>query len=205
MDTKKELTMQTAHTKNREDKRGSVLAVTIVVTAVLLSIGITLSSILEKDITRQIYGRQSQTAMNIANSALECTLFNDFRWQTFQSLLAKKYDEVRCGELYQVRKGNDWSVTYKPSSDEVGSGAAGTNTYQFVVIDSETQTLTGVSEVPCAHITVKKECVKGINITNNTCNEGLIESSTEVKGYNSCSSGEKESDRGLIRRFKVYY
>ena len=192
--------------KSTANNKGSVLVITIVVTTVLVTIGITLSSILEKDIVRQIYGRQSQVAMNIANSALECTLFNDFQWHVFQSLITRTYDAVNCGEVYQVRKGADWSVTkkYKPSSDEAKTGAIGTGTYQFVVIDSEIENLKGVSK-PCAHITVKKVCAKGVNIGTNICNGGLIESSIEVRGYSICSSGEKQLDRKLVRRFKVYY
>ena len=197
--------MQYINTKKIGNNSGSVLVVTIVVTAVLLAIGVTLSSILEKDIIRQTYGKRSQAAMNIANSALECTLFNDFRRHTFQALVTRKYDVVECGELYQVRKGSDWTVAYVPSSDESATNPTGTGTYQFVVIDSIVPNLTGVSEVPCAHITVKKVCSKGVNTGTNICTEGLIESSIEVKGYNACSSNEKESDRGLVRRFKVYY
>ena len=193
------------HTLKKTAHKGSVLVVTIVVTAVLLSIGITLASILEKDVLRQLYGRRSQTAMNIANSALECVLFNDFRRHTFQPLLTRIYDVVDCGELYQVRKGIDWSVLYKPSDDESATDPAGTGTYEFVIIDSIVPDLSGVSEVPCAHITVKRVCIKGANTGTNTCNDGLIETSTETKGYDACSSGEKESDRGLVRRFKVYY
>ncbi len=192
------------HTYKQNKNKGSVLVTTIAVTAVLLAIGITLTSILEKDVTRQVYGKRSQIAMNIANSALECVLFNDFRRQTFEKLLSRKYDALDCGELYQVRKGSDWSILYKPSSDEDDSTPIGTGTYQFVVIDSPAKNLNGISKVPCAHITVKKVCSKGVT-NSNICTEGLIESSTEVKGYSICSSGETESSRDLVRRFKVYY
>lgn len=183
--------------------RGSVLVATIAVTAVLLAIGITLSSILEKDITRQVYGKRSQIAMNIANSALECVLFNDFRRHTFDTLLTRKYDSVDCGELYQTRKESDWSVIYKPSSDEKNSDPRGTGNYRFVVIDAPTQNLSGIANTPCAHIAVKKVCSSGV--TGSTCTDGLIESSIEVKGYSACSDGEAESSRDLVRRFKIYY
>lgn len=186
---------------------GSVLVVTILVTAVLLAIGITLFSILEKDILRQSYGRRSQIAIRIANSALECALFNDFRRSTFQKLLTRKYDEINCGDLYQVRKGDDWSA-YVPEEDEHDEDPAGTGTYQFIVIQSMVSTvdnLKSVSNVPCAHVTVKKVCVNGTTVGTNICNGGLIESSIEVKGYSSCSSGETEASRELVRRFKVYY
>ena len=198
--------MKKMYTKKYEDS-GSVLVVTVLVTAVLLAIGITLFSILEKDIVRQSYGKRSQIAIRIANSALECVLFNDFRRSTFQKLLTKKHDEVNCGDLYQVRKGDDWA-TYVPSKDERDEDPTGTGTYQFIVIQSavkEVRELQKISNTPCAHVTVKKVCVNGTAIGTKVCNGGLIESSIEVKGYSSCSSGETETSRELVRRFKVYY
>ena len=194
--------MRTTHNTNN---KGSVLVITIVVTAVLLGVGTTLASILEKEITRQFYGQQSQIAMNMANSALECILFNDFHRHAFQPLVTRRYNTVDCGELYQVRKGTDWSVMYTPASDEKGTNSAGTGSYQFVIIDSDQTNLTGVSKVPCAHITVEKKCANGTVVGTNVCTGGLIEASIEVKGYSSCSSGEKEIDRRLVRRFKVHY
>ena len=186
----------------QKTNKGSVLIITIVITAILLSIGATLAAVLDKEVTRQIYSRHSRLAMNMANSALECVLFNDFYRAMFQSLTEREYSEVNCGELYQVRKEDDWSVPYDPASDESGNEALGTGTYQFVIIDSEEEDLSGV-RVPCAHIKVEKKCV--IGSTNNVCEDELIESSIEVKGYNACSSDESESDRNLVRRFKVRY
>ena len=201
--------MKKIYTKKYENS-GSVLVITILVTAVLLAIGITLFSILEKDILRQSYGRRSQIAIRIANSALECTLFNDFRRSAFQTLLTRKHDEVNCGDLYQVRKGTNWSA-YSLSADEkeFKGAPAGTGTYRFVVIQSTVSgvddLLKNVSNVPCAHITVKKVCTNGVTVGTNVCSGGLIESSIEVKGYSSCSPGEAEAGRELVRRFKVYY
>ncbi len=195
--------MKKIYTKKYENG-GSVLVVTVLVTAVLLAIGITLFSILEKDILRQSYGRRSQIAIRIANSALECALFNDFRRSAFQKISTRKYDEINCGDLYQVRKVGDWSA-YAPSKDERDTDPAGTGTYQFAVIQSTVKDLKDVSSVPCARVTVKKVCVSGATVGTNICNDGLIESSIEVKGYSSCSSGETEASRELVRRFKVYY
>lgn len=189
----------------QKTNKGSVLIITIIITAILLSIGTTLASILEKEFTRQAYSKQSRLAMNMANSALECVLFNDFHRSMFQSLIERKYNEVGCGKLYQVRKNNEsntW-VVYTPSSDEGVDDEPGTGIYQFVVIDSEKEDLSD-AQVPCAHITVSKRCVGGPT-DDNICENGLIETSIEVKGYSSCSSGESESDRKLVRRFKVYY
>ena len=81
------------------------MIITIIITAILLSIGATLASILDKEITRQIYGKQSQLAMNIANSALECVLFNDFYRSIFQTVTEENQsNKVDCGGIYQVAK-----------------------------------------------------------------------------------------------------
>ena len=95
--------------------------------------------------------------------------------------------------------------------EPVGEGeqeyAIGEGTYRFVVIDSNGEDLENVSGVACAHITIKKDCVGTIVTTaeNTICENGLIETSVEVKGYSACSSGETESERRLVRRFKVHY
>lgn len=200
MDTEERISMSTTVGKTR----GSVLIVTIIITAVLLSIGITIATIFQKEIIRQIYGRQSQIAMNIANSALECALYNDFRRFVFRSakLADRLYNVIDCGDLYLVRSDTDWNIRYIPSSgdekdehDNVGS--IGTGYYNFVVIRSEDGSIPG-KEVPCAHVAIKKEC-------SGNCRDNSIETSMEVKGYSSCSSGEAESERGLVRRFKVRY
>lgn len=191
--------------------RGSVLVITIIVTAVLLSIGITLATILEKEISRQVYARQSQIAMNVANSALECALFNDFYRSVFRSaaLAERVYAAVECGDLYPVRKISDWSSMYDPSSGDGASenggvgGPPGTGLYTFVVIDSDGKPLFG-EQVPCAHVALKKECV-AIGDDSTVCQDGLIDTSIEVKGYSLCRSGESESARELVRRFRVHY
>ena len=194
---------------------GSVLIITIVITSVLLSIGVTLATILEKEITRQSYGRRSQVAINVANTALECTLFNDFRRSVFRSAaLAERVNHtVECGELYEVRADDltipddDWSKEYVASlgDDQVIPGAG---IYSFIVIRSDGADLSEPGlQVPCAHVVVTKECVG--NDPNDprvtTCADGLLETSIEVRGYDSCSRGQRESDRGLVRRFRVYY
>lgn len=208
MDKEKVILMRICNTQKANN--GSVLIITIVITGVLLSVGITLASILEKEITRQAYGRQSQLAMNIANSALECALFNDFHRFTFRSasLARRIHDSVDCGELYQVRSDSDWSSenVYVPSSNDKESTVLGTGRYQFVVIDSGKEDLLGES-VSCALVAVDKQCVGSTSTvgSNQVCDDGLIKTSIEVRGYSVCSSGEDEDIRKLVRRFKVHY
>lgn len=177
---------------------GSVLIITILITSIIFGVGITFSSILEKEIARQVYEDRSQKAANIANTALECALFNDFRRFTFDSSLGGG-SSIVCGDLYQVKDTANWGTEYDLSSDR---GHAGTGMYEFAIIKYRTDDLTNVSDVPCAHVIVQKRCVGGL--TGSTCDSGVIDASIEVWGYDRCSSGN-ESDRDIVRRFKVHY
>lgn len=184
---------------NQTKSRGSVLVVTILITSVLFGIGTAFASILEKEVARQVYEDRSQKAVNIANTALECALYNDFRRHTFNTLVESD-DTVICGDFYQVREIGNWSVSYYPSTDNGTVG--GTGTYEFAVIASQNVNLSGVSNVPCAHIIVQRRCIG--STTGTSCDSGVINTSTEVRGYDSCSSGN-EDQRDIVRRFKVHH
>ena len=183
--------------RHRTKNAGSVLVVTILITSVMFGIGTTFASILEKEVSRQVYEDRSQTSINIANTALECALYNDFRRNVFTSSVARS---VTCGSLYQIRPTGDWSGTYSAAT---GHGTVtGTGTYEFAVIDSRDESLSGVSDVPCAHVIVERRCVG--DTTGTVCDSGIISVSIEVRGYDACSSGD-ERQRDVVRRFKVHY
>lgn len=190
----------------KENNRGSVLVIVVVITSVLFGIGVAFSSILEKEIIRQLYGERSQTALNIANSALECTLYNDFRRHVFNEVLFGQGVKFDCGPLFQVRRINqgveEWSEVYRPKEHQISGTVTGENTHTYVIIASDQADLSGVSFVPCAQVTVKKECTNDTG--DDTICDGLIVSSVEVKGYHVCSSGDASS-RELVRRFKIRY
>ena len=190
----------------KKNNRGSVLVIVVVITSVLLGIGVAFSSILEKEIIRQLYGERSQTALNIANTALECTLYNDFRRHAFDGDLFGLKPRLDCGALHQVRLidagAEDWTVPYSPETHQVRGKLTGESTHTYVVIASDRTDLTGVSDVPCARLTVKKECTRDAG-TDAVC-DGEIVASVEVRGYHGCSAGN-EASRDLVRRFRVRY
>ena len=192
---------------------GSVLILTMIISSVLFSIGISLASILEKEVTRHLYADRAVVALNIANTALECTLYNDFRYFAFnENLRDQGLFKFTCGNVYQVRNHGDWSEPYVPQSTTTGD-ARGTGTYQYDIIQVDKATVLNLDSntnldsktgMPCASVTVKKLCTGGTSGGAVKVCEGSIESSIEVKGYFACSEGN-ESDRALVQRFQVYY
>jgi len=195
----------------KEKNRGSVFVLAIIISAVLFSIGISITSILQKEVARQAYVDQSISAFNIGNTALECTLYNDFRRFVFSpsSVDGTRPRSINCGILYKVRPINDWSREYVVSPKSGTNNQPGTGEYEYVVIQldktsvsNNSVNLRSLSEVPCASITLKKQC-SGV-VENGVCKDGLIENFIEVKGYHSCSQGN-ESSRTVVRRFRIKY
>ena len=168
--------------KNTHHTKGSILIFSIIITAILTSIGIAFASILEKEARKQIYASRSQVALNIANSALECTLYNDFRRQVFDYSLFSVPKTFDCGDLYKARNNDDWNTRFTPVTSD--------NTYEYEIIanDGIGDIDSSTSRVPCARVKVIKGAV----------------SSIEIKGYDRCSQGD-EAQRDLVRRFKITY
>lgn len=181
--------------------RGSVLILSVVIATVLFSIGAALASIFEKDVRRQSYGKRSQTALSIANTAFECALYNDFRRDTFQGSLTPAGITVDCGDRYQVRStdlSGVWGgLSYTPPVHSI----PGVGVYTFVVVASEGSDLSLLTDpVPCARVIVSKVCSQ---VSGGFC-AGVIDSFIESKGYDRCLSGNL-AERDLVRRFRVYY
>ena len=145
--------------------------------------------------------------MNIANTAFECMLYNDFRRNVFESLLSSRFDAIDCGHLYAVREQADWSKEYSVKSGISTGAVVGTGLYSYTVIDTEGKDIATISKAPCANVVVNKRCVGTSSTVGSSiiCDGGIIETTVEVKGYSACSSGDSESDRELVRRFKVHY
>ena len=181
---------------------GSVLIITVLIAAVMFSIGIALAGILEKEVRRQLYGERSQRAINVANSALECVLFNDFRRLAFDSVLAAPNIPLDCGDLYHAVEKSDWSKEYVP--DNVGTNLApGEGTYEFVIVQSNSSAFTSTSSHPCAYTTIEKVCEGSKSDSGKICDSGIIVNSIEIRGYNICE--QDNPDEELVRRFKIYY
>ena len=191
--------------KYLSDKRGSVLIITVLISSIMFSIGIALTGILEKEVRRYFYNERSQRAINVANSALECVLFNDFRRLIFDDLSSQKGGTIDCGGLYHALVKGEWSKEYSPSNQKsAGSGdIAGEGAYEFVIVEShQTDFVANPGPYPCAYVTVKKSCVGEKNALGTEC-LGVIAKSIEVRGHNACKESGVDDD--VVRRFKIFY
>lgn len=197
--------------KNKD--RGSVLIIVIIISSILFSIGIAFAFILEKEVLRQIYSQRSQKALNIANSALECVLFNDFRRNVFSPTFLGRSSNFDCGDFYHVRNASGvdvWSGLeyFVNNIDIVTSGSASTRTYKFKIVESFDSDLSNVDSAPCAYVDVKKEerCISKADAVVGTCTAKDILSSVEVRGYFRCSATHTENGNGqVVRKIKVFY
>ena len=209
-----QMSMYYVFLKKSPNNKGSVLILTVIISTILFSIGISLVSILEKEITRQRYADQSVVALNIANTAFECTLYNDFRRYAFDAhTRGETTHPFSCGTIYQVRTVGDWGVPYVLNPVAGSTVAVGTGRYEYVVVQVDRSTAMTVGttpdlddgvERPCARVVVQKQCLTPPPAGTTICPNGLIESYVEVRGYFSCTEGN-ETDRDLVRRFRVYY
>lgn len=171
-----------------DSTQGSILVLAIVISTALFGIGTTLASIFSLEAKRQQYGARSRVALNIAHTAFECALYNDFRRGAFRGAHAPADAVVDCGDLYQVRSTTDagaWGAGPYATSALRGD----TFTYAVVATEETDDLATRITTpVPCARVTVKKSAPASI----------------EVLGFDRCLSGNLSS-RDLARRFKIYY
>lgn len=184
----------------KDRNNGSVLIIVIIISSILFSIGISFAFILEKEVLRQILGQRSQKALNIANSALECTLFNDFRRNIFSVSGVGKKPTFDCGQAYSVHNIDEWDKEYKVEN----AGTPSSRIYKFRVIETLNinNNLNDADVVPCAYVSVeRKEKCEGPE-----CVEREVLASVEVHGYDRCFDGHSQETVGqVVRRLKVFY
>ena len=183
--------------RRRANARGSVLIVVIIISSVLFSIGIAFAKILERELLSQVYAQRSIVAFNVANSALECVMYNNFQRGAFSSNhFFSRIDTVDCGSYFHVRSTDStkWGTTPYGLKDE------GTNSqedkYKFKLVEHTSADLSSVSATPCAYVTVERDC-----------SDGVCSSFVDVRGYALCSANESESQHAAdgVRRLRLQF
>ena len=198
----------------KKHNKGSVLVITLILSTILFSIGFVFSDFIAREIERQRYSSDSQVAFLVADSAWECTLYNDFRSLIFNDLEEDRQTQrFSCGSGYTAYdydkdKGKAWEQKNEyapktrgqdistPTKENVKSE------YKFTVVkhtESDGDTITDSSIArPCADVVVEKRCTR---VAGSNCEE--FASEVRVVGYNSCSSPDKRGD--VVRRLNVEY
>ncbi len=193
---------------------GSILIIVIVFTTIMLGIGITIFSIIEKEILAQSFSERSKEAFLIADSAWECALYNDFRRLAFDlsGQRSASVKGVTCGdrlEVFKTKDSGDLDEDYVIDSGiNTRSELFGVNPkvaeFKFTVQSSVQK-----RRNPCADVILTKSCVRSATNTS-TCSDSInqIENELTVIGYGSCGEnavGGKDKRGEVRRRFKIKY
>ncbi len=70
--------------KNNQEEKGFVILIAVVVSSLLVSIGFFIADISVKEVGLSFAGSESQIAFYVADSSLECALFQDLRVESFK-------------------------------------------------------------------------------------------------------------------------
>ena len=176
--------------------------IVLVVSSILFSIGISFAYILEREVLSQLYWSRSQVALNVANSALECVLYNDAQRNSFAQSIFGTARSFDCGSRYQVRNPGEWGTDpYVPRTVGTTDETRRLATFKFMVVETTNTDTAAVKNVPCAYAEMSRQCADGTS--GISCN---VEVSLTIRGYDRCSLGHKEgSDGQVVRRVRVVY
>ncbi len=135
-------------------QKGFALLFAIIASSVLLSIGLGIWNIAFKELVLSSFGRESQVAFYVADSAIECALYHDFigtnvfatssnsipggvcngqEYNTFQcaSLTVSNYvkscDGQNATTTFTINLGNGKAIVLIGKSDPGGTGRSATN------------------------------------------------------------------------------
>ena len=186
--------------------KGSVLIITILISTVLLTVGLSITAIIEKDLLRQLYAQRSEQAFRILDSAVECTLYNDLHNFSFRVVGAGSEPLIfRCNGLDVFTESAAPIEVFNNQQKQETYKVKGTVEFEFILVDSPS----------CAEVLVVKECITSGTGTrpNNCVNKSSPSTTIEIKGYDVCTRnngegfdfGEERGGLNIVRRQKLFY
>ena len=185
------------HCKNY---KGSALIIAMLVASVVFNVGTVIVSISEKDILRQIAIQESTKALNILDTAWECSLYHDFQLRFFRAqnpertincgggLSAFKKNGREYSETEQFRQCNTTVDRIKQREEIV---------CEFLLRDENPETF---RQKPCAIVSLKKSCSLSVNDPDRCGSE--FNTTLDIIGYTSCYT---DSGRVIHRRVHSEY
>ncbi len=160
---------------NLQNKKGFTILVAVIVSALVLSIGLSVANITVKQITLSSAGRDSQIAFYVADSAAECALYNDLIGKKFPNTDdVPKYLPVTCfGETVIPANVTESSGTYS------GSLKFASTTIKFTSTGHWSEVQVGKYEQPDGSIKTIISAL-GYNANPAVANKRLIERGLEI-------------------------
>jgi hypothetical protein len=175
--------MFSQHCKKMKEMRGFTLLIALIVTGVLVSVGIALIDIAYKQLVLSSTAKSSQLAFYNADSALECALYHDQRFNAFSH--ANATTSIRCGGQPVTVTEDSETATLRVSSFNVAC-TGGT----------------------CARVTISKEDTGETFIysngysSGNTADQRRVERGLKVSYAGSVVS-DPDPDPGGARTFSI--
>jgi len=188
-------------------KKGFTLLFAVLVSSLIISISATVISIALRQTIISSTGRESQYAFYAANTVMECAFYWDVVGVNGVSeSVFLSPGETSSGTIV------DSAVTCAGGAIKTGTGFSsdfantawssnapqGTNSNTVTTFYIEVTDITNSSphNSYCAQATVTKERLTGAN-------EGVIETTIEAKGYNTCDlNSPRAVERGLIQSYQ---
>jgi len=121
-------------------KKGFLLVISIMIAAVVLTVGLGMASITYKELIIASYSKESQKAFYAADSGIECALYWDLRWNGNQSAFAtstviasKSTDIPKCNNVTLPDSSGTSPASWPFSSNNNDA----TTNFQFSLSDNE--------------------------------------------------------------------
>lgn len=172
------------HTPYSTRSRGFTLLLAALVASIVLSLGASVFSIAQKQVTLSSIGRDSQYAFYAADTAAECALYYDIRFQAFGSTTPAS-TAIVCDK---ASDGSDLTVNTTVTSN----GTHATSTFAMDFFSRNVVAGTVSSTMNCAEVTIAK---------NPTAPHTVI----HADGYSTSCAAVETSPRSLQRSVELRY
>lgn len=170
--------------KGARRQRGFTLLLASLVASIVLTLGASVFSIAQKQVSLSSIGRDSQYAFYAADSAAECALYHDIRFQAFGSTTPQS-TTITCDK---ASNGSDLSVVTSVTTN----GTHATSTFSMDFFARNVVAGTPSSALNCAQVTIAK---------NPTAPHTVI----HADGYSTSCATISTSPRALQRTVELRY
>lgn len=156
----------------RTAQRGFTLLMAVILASVLLTVGLALADIAYKQVVLASSGRQSQFAFYAADSATECALYWDQKFNAFAH--GKPVRQINCD-----------GAAITPTI--TGTGDTKVTTFSLACVEGTTATVVVYKTDP--------------NLPNETCGGGDSKTCIYADGYNTCDTGDPRRIERSLKTF----
>ncbi len=171
--------------KFSNNQRGFTLLLAALISSIVLMLGSSIFSIAQKQVILSSIGRDSQFAFYAADTAAECALYHDIRFEAFGSAASPTPATIICD---QNSGGTDLAVP----TTVVSSPSAATSTFELDLFSRDVINGVSSSAMNCVRVTVAKNPAAPFTVIH-------------ADGYSTPCSSITTSARALQRSIELTY